>query len=88
MAKYYVESGPSFQVVVQASSFIDAMAKAFELMEPEAPLCLADVVIVNQQGFVWDREDHQLHGHEIVIPTRLVLGEPETGDTNERTRIQ
>lgn len=75
--KYYVESGPGLMVVVLATDEMDAMLKAFTLKHEQAPLRLADVVIVNQRGFVWLREDHELYGDEFMLPTRLVLGLPE-----------
>ena len=37
---------------------------------------LADRFIVNQRGFVWDREDQELYGDEAIYPTRLLLGQP------------
>lgn len=77
LAKYYVESGPGLMVVVLATDEMDAMLKAFTLKHEEAPLRLADVVIVNQRGFVWNREGHELYGDEFMLPTRLVLGLPE-----------
>lgn len=77
LAKYYVESGPGLMVVVLATDEMDAMLKAFTLKHEEAPLRLADVVIVNQRGFVWNRDGHELYGDEFMLPTRLVLGLPE-----------
>lgn len=76
MAKFYVESGPNFLVVVQARDFIDAIMKSIELFEPERELQMADVIVVNQRGFVWQREGHELNGDEFVLPTELVLGSP------------
>ncbi len=75
--KYYVESGPGLMVVVLATDEMDAMLKAFTMKQEQAPLRLADVVIVNQRGFVWHREAHELYGDEFMLPTRLVLGMPE-----------
>lgn len=75
--KFYVESGPGLMVTVLATDEMDAMMKAFTLKQEQAPLRLADVVIVNQRGFVWNREDHELYGDEFMLPTRLVLGLPE-----------
>lgn len=83
-AKYYVESGPGLMVVVLAADEMDAMLKAFTVKAGQ-PLRLADLVIVNQRGFVWLREDHELYGDEFVIPTRIVLGLPEqeNAESNE-----
>jgi hypothetical protein len=75
MTKYYVESGPHFLFVIQASDRIAAIVKALEMSGDT--LRLADVLIVNERGFVWNRENHQLRGDELVLPTRLVLGMPE-----------
>jgi hypothetical protein len=76
-SKYYVESGPGLMVVVLATDEMDAMVKAFTVKQEQAPLRLADVVIVNQRGFVWHREAHELYGDEFMLPTRMVLGLPE-----------
>jgi hypothetical protein len=75
--KYYVESGPDFKFVVLATDEMDAMVKAFTTKYEASPLRLADVVIVNQRGFVWDRHEHELYGDEFMLPTRIVLGMPE-----------
>ena len=75
MRKFYVESGPNFLFTVLANDHIGAILKAFELSD-EA-LQMADVIIVNERGFIWHREKHQLCGDELVLPTRLVLGLPE-----------
>ena len=77
MAKYYVESGPHLKVVVAARDVFDAIMKALDLKAQEEPLPLADAVIINERGFIQDRERPRLQGDEIVIPTRLLLGEPE-----------
>ncbi len=78
LTKYYVESGPNFKFIVLATDEMDAMYKALTLKyEEEEKLNLADLVIVNQRGFVWDRPDHELYGDEFALPTRLVLGMPE-----------
>ena len=77
MAKYYVESGSHLRVVVAAANTFQAIIKALELTAQDEPLRLADVLIVNQRGFVWDRQDQQLYGDEHVFPTRLLLGAPE-----------
>jgi hypothetical protein len=84
-AKYYVESGPGLMVVVLATDEMDAMLKAFATKGGQEPLRLADLVIVNQRGFVWLREDHELYGDEFVMPTRIVLGLPEeeNAESNE-----
>ncbi|QDU98408.1 hypothetical protein [Lignipirellula cremea] len=76
MAKFYVESGSNLQEVVVADNLIEALLKALRRVSDRNELQLADVVIVNERGFVWQREGHELHGDEIVIPTRLLLGEP------------
>lgn len=76
MTKYYVESGPHLRVVVLANDFVGAILKALEAVSREKPLKLANVFIVNERGFVWDRDDNQLYGDEVVLPTRLVLGDP------------
>lgn len=75
--KYYVESGPHLQVVVHARNTLQAMLKVLNKIDDDQPLRLADVIIVNRRGFVWDRPDRQLDGDETVMPTRLLLGEPE-----------
>ena len=75
--KYYVESGSQLQVVVLACSPLEAISKALEMTSQNAPLHLANVMIVNQRGFVWHREDQKLNGDETVIPTRLLLGNPQ-----------
>lgn len=76
MTKYYVESGSVLQVVVQARSALDAILKAFQRASSQKPLRLADRIIVNQRGFVWERENHELRGDEVIFPTRLILGPP------------
>lgn len=83
-AKYYVESGPGLMVVVLASDEMDAMMKAFTMKHEQAPLRLADLVIVNQRGFVWERADHELYGDEFMLPTRLVLGLPEEENADSK----
>jgi hypothetical protein len=84
--KYYVESGPHLKIVVLATDEMDAMVKAFTVAyEAEPLLRLADMVIVNQRGFVWDREGHELYGDEFMLPTRLVLGLPEEEQVREET---
>lgn len=77
MAKFYVESGPSFLIVVEASDAIEALLKAFTPDRSAQPLRLADVTIVNERGFVWQRDEHELYGDELVLPTSLILGRPE-----------
>ena len=83
--KYYVESGPHLKVVVLAADEMDALLKALALQHERQPLRLADVLIVNQRGFVWDREGHELYGDEFMLPTRIVLGLPEeeSAESNE-----
>lgn len=76
MHKFYVESGPNFKMIVTARNPIHAILRAFDRSALDDPLRLATLIIVNQRGFVWDRTDHELHGDEFVIPTRLVLGSP------------
>ena len=58
MNKYYVESGPNFQVVVLACNQIHAILKALAAGDDDDTLCLADLFIVNERGFVWDRPEH------------------------------
>lgn len=78
LTKYYVESGPHLRLIVLAANEIDAMLKAFTREADEGqPLRLADRIIVNQRGFVWDRENHELYGDEFMLPTDLVLGASE-----------
>lgn len=80
LTKYYVESGPGLKMILLATDEMDAILKALtRKYEEEAVLHLADLVIVNQRGFVWDRPGHELHGDEFVLPTQLVLGMPEEG---------
>jgi hypothetical protein len=73
-----VESGPHLKVVVVAHDVFDAIIKALDLKAQEAPLRLSDAFIVNERGFIQDRQRPRLAGNEIVIPTRLLLGEPES----------
>ena len=75
--KYYVESGSQLQVVVLACSPLEAISKALQKTSQDAPLHLANVMIVNQRGFVWHREGRKLNGDETIVPTRLLLGHPE-----------
>jgi len=82
MAKFYVESGSKLQEVVQASNMIEAITVAFKRYVATEELKLADRVIVNERGFVWQREGHRLNGDEIIIPTRLLLGEPNSALEN------
>jgi hypothetical protein len=77
MAKYYVESGPHLKVVVAARDAFEAIIKALDLKAQAAPLPLADAVIVSERGFAGDRWPRRLERDELVIPTRLLLGEPE-----------
>jgi hypothetical protein len=78
LTKYYVESGRYLRVIVLATDALDAMLKAFTLEQDEdRPLRLADLVIVNERGFVWDRDNHELYGDEFVLPTELLLGASE-----------
>lgn len=82
MAKYYVESGSQLQVVVNARNVFEAIIKALELTAQEAPLRLADLIIVNERGFLSGRDNPRITGDEAVFPTRLLLGEPQMkGDT-------
>ena len=76
MTKFYVESGPNFQVTLTANSPIHAILKALAAGDPDETLELADVFIVNERGFVWERPEHELYGDEKVYPTRLLLGQP------------
>ena len=78
LTKYYVESGRYLRVIGLATDAMDAMLKAFTMEHDEGqPLRLADLVIVNERGFVWDRENHELYGDEFVLPTELLLGASE-----------
>ncbi len=76
MRKYYVESGRNLRVILSAHNPLDAILKALSLAARDEPLRLADVVIVNERGFVWDRAGHTLNGDELVFPTRILLGPP------------
>ncbi len=76
MRKFYVESGRNLRVVLLAHDPLDAIFKALTRTAQDEPLRLADVVIVNERGFVWDRDDHEMYGDELVLPTRLLLGPP------------
>lgn len=78
MSKYYVESGGQLKVVVAARNPIEAILKSISCSSRENPLQLADVFIVNQRGFVWDRPEKEMYGDEKVYPTRLLLGQPES----------
>jgi hypothetical protein len=78
--KYYVESGRHLRRVLLAVDELDAICRAIAFASAEAgdqPLCLADLIIVSERGFVWDRPDRKLHGDEFILPTRFVLGQPE-----------
>lgn len=77
MSKFYVESGAQLKVVVAARNPIEAILKSMARSSSEHPLQLADVFIVNQRGFVWDRAENEMYGDENVYPTRLLLGQPE-----------
>lgn len=77
MPKYYVESGPELQVVVTARDVFEAVIKALECTAQQAPLRLADLIIVNERGFLGPREHPRIRGDEAVFPTRLLLGEPQ-----------
>lgn len=79
MTKFYVESGRHLKVVVLAQTPVSAILKALSLSAEDEPLRLADVFIVNERGFVWDREGQKRYGDEIVMPTSLLMGEPEEG---------
>ena len=78
MTKYYVESGGQLRVVVLARNPIEAILKSMSCSATDAPLPLADVFIVNQRGFVWDRPNHEMYGDEKTYPTRLLLGQPDS----------
>ena len=75
MSKFYVESGPRLLVVLEANDVFEAIVNALETQDDAEPLELADVIIVNERGFVWQRPEHELFGDETVLPTRLVLGD-------------
>lgn len=77
MIKYYVESGEQLRVIVLARNPTEAILKSMACSATDAPLHLADIFIVNQRGFVWDRADNELYGDEKIYPTRLILGHPE-----------
>ena len=76
MTKYYVESGRYLKVVVSAPTPVAAILKALSTSATEEPLRLADRFIVNERGFVWDREERQLYGDEFMMPTSLLMGDP------------
>jgi len=78
--KYYVESGPHFRIVTVARTPVEAIIRALELTNTYSALDMAEVIIVNERGFVWDREGHLLYGDELVIPTELMLDEAMTDD--------
>jgi len=80
MAKFYVESGSHLLETVYAENIIEALSKAIRRVADRDELELADMFIVNEKGFVWEREGHELYGDEVVIPTRLLLGEPTLTD--------
>ncbi|MEQ8785172.1 MAG: hypothetical protein RIC55_02700 [Pirellulaceae bacterium] len=84
MAKFYVESGPNLKAIVAAHDVFEAIMKTLDLKATEEPLQLADVIVVNERGFVADRTEQRLFGDEIVIPTRLVLGDPAPRNTDEQ----
>jgi hypothetical protein len=79
MTKFYVESGRHLKVVVLAPTPVAAILKALSTSAVDEPLRLADVFIVNERGFVWDRDNQERYGDEIVMPTSLLMGEPEEG---------
>jgi len=80
MPKYYVESGSNLLVTTTAVNETEAIVKALKTVVNQQPLQLADMIIVNERGFVWNREDHELNGDEFIVPTSLLLGEPEEKD--------
>jgi len=80
MPKYYVESGSNLLVTTTAANETAAIVKALKTVVDQQPLQLADMIIVNERGFVWNREDHALNGDEFIVPTRFLLGEPEEKD--------
>jgi hypothetical protein len=80
MTKYYVESGSDLRWIVLATDELDAICRAIALETAatgDAPLRMADLIIVSERGFVWDRPERELYGDEFILPTRLVLGQPE-----------
>lgn len=79
--KYYVESGPDFRIVTIARTPVEAIIRALDMTNTYNSLDMAEVIIVNERGFVWDRENHTLYGDELVIPTELMLDEAMTEDT-------
>ena len=86
MTKYYVESGRHLKVVVTAASPVAAIVKALSTSAVDEPLRLADRFVVNERGFVWDREGKAMYGDEFVMPTRLLMGEPEEGPAPQDER--
>lgn len=86
VTKYYVESGRHLKVVVSAPTPVAAILKALSTSATEEPLRLADRFIVNERGFVWDREGRQLYGDEFMMPTSLLMGEPEEGPAPQDER--
>lgn len=76
MTKYYVESGSKFQMIVTADTVFQAVVRGLKAYAKDNVLELADKVIVNERGFVWRREDHEMYGDEAVFETRWLLGEP------------
>lgn len=59
--KYYVESGPNFRIVTMARTPVEAIIRALDMTNTYNALDMAEVIIVNERGFVWDRENHTLH---------------------------
>jgi hypothetical protein len=86
MTKFYVESGRHLKVVVLAPTPVAAILKSLSVSAVDEPLRLADVFLVNERGFVWDREGQERYGDEIVVPTSLLLGEPEEGPAPQDER--
>lgn len=76
MTKYYVESGSKFQMIISADTVFQAVVRALKAFAKNNVLELADVVIVSQRGFVWNRENHEMYGDEAIFQTRWLLGEP------------
>lgn len=78
MKKYYVESGRCFQVVLLATDELDAILRAIaRVAADDAPLLMANLIIVSQRGFPCQRPGRQLYGDEFILPTRVVLGPPD-----------
>ena len=81
MRKFYVESGRSLRVVLAAANPIDAVIRAVMRLDDEI-LHLGPAVVVSERGFPSDRADRRIEDDELVLPTRLLLGDPQTTDSD------